>query len=219
MVRGPEPEATAAGRSGRRAHALLRGGSIFVVSPPPRDPAARRAAAAADLAAAGGGDAPIEIVDADPVWARRFAAERARLAPLLGGAEIEHIGSTAVPGLAAKPIVDVMALVLDVDAPVAALVQEGGYVFPEAYNAQLTGRRWLCRPSAEHREYHLHLVSDGAELERHVRFRDRLRADPELAAEYARMKRDLAARLAGDREAYTAAKSDFVARVEALPPR
>lgn len=94
-------------------------------------------AAAADLARAGGRDATVEIVEHHPAWAARFTAERERLAPLLGDAEIHHIGSTAVPGLAAKPVIDLMALVGDVDAPVQTLVQRGGYVFPEAFNATL----------------------------------------------------------------------------------
>lgn len=160
-------------------------------------------------------DAPVEIAAYDPTWPSAFEAERARLAPLLHGAEIHHIGSTAVPGLAAKPVIDVMALVDDLDAPLAGLVEAGGYAYPEAYNAGLSGRRWLCRPSAAHRTHHLHLVDDRAELARHLGFRDRLRADPELAASYAALKRDLAARSGDDREAYTAAKGDFVRSVEA----
>ncbi len=79
-------------------------------------------AAAADLARAGGRDATVEIVEHDQAWSARFVAERERLAPLLGGVEIHHIGSTAVPGLAAKPVIDLMVLVEDVDAPVDALV-------------------------------------------------------------------------------------------------
>lgn len=178
----------------------------------PRD-AATRKAAAADLERAGGRDATVEIVDHDPAWAERFTAEHERLAPLLGDAEIHHIGSTAVPGLAAKPVIDLMALVGDVDAPVETLVQRGGYVFPEAFNATLCDRRWLCRPSAAHRTHHLHLVSDREELGRHLRFRDGLRADPGLAAQYAMLKRELAARFPDDRERYSEAKAAFVRRV------
>jgi GrpB-like predicted nucleotidyltransferase (UPF0157 family) len=83
------------------------------------------------------------------------------------------------------------------------------------YYATLTGRRWLCRPSASQRTHHLHLVADERELTRHLRFRDALRADRDLAAQYAALKRDLARRMADDREAYTAAKTAFVKRVEA----
>lgn len=180
----------------------------------PRGPSIR-AAAARDLARFGSRDARIEIADYDPGWPARFETERRRLTPLLPGATIHHIGSTAVPGLAAKPIIDLMALVEDLDAPIGALVARGGYQFPEAFNAELVGRRWLCRPSASHRSDHLHLVRDRAELDRHLRFRDRLRADPALAGEYAQLKRGLAERFGDDREAYTAAKAAFVSRVEA----
>jgi GrpB-like predicted nucleotidyltransferase (UPF0157 family) len=95
----------------------------------PRGPSVREAAAR-DLAGAGGQDAPIEIVQYDPEWPRRFASERERLLPLLMGAEIHHIGSTAVSGMPAKPVIDLMALVQELDAPISALVEQGGYRYP-----------------------------------------------------------------------------------------
>jgi GrpB-like predicted nucleotidyltransferase (UPF0157 family) len=92
------------------------------------------------------------------------------------------------------------------------LVAEAGYQFPRSFNATLTHRRFLCFPSAAHRTHHLHLVDDRGELERRLRFRDRLRADPVLAREYVALKRSLAARFPEDREAYADAKSDFIRR-------
>ena len=175
-------------------------------------PSDRRTAAAEDLARAGGRDAPVEIVAYDPAWPAAFETERKRLAPLLAGVEIHHFGSTAVPGLAAKPVIDMIALVDDLDAPIAALVAEAGYRFPEAFNATLTHRRFLCYPNTAHRTHHLHLVDDRGELDRRLRFRDRLRADPALAAEYEALKRALAKRHREDREAYTDAKAAFVKR-------
>jgi GrpB-like predicted nucleotidyltransferase (UPF0157 family) len=180
----------------------------------PRGPSVR-AAAARDLARAGGQDAPIEIVEYDPAWAARFASERQRLLPLLPGAEIHHIGSTAVPGMAAKPVIDLMGLVRDLDAPIAALIEQGGYQYPEGFNATLSRRRWLCRPTAAHRTHHLHLVDEQAELARHLHFRDRLRTSASLRDEYARLKREIADRIGDDREAYSEAKSAFIERVEA----
>jgi GrpB-like predicted nucleotidyltransferase (UPF0157 family) len=174
----------------------------------------RRAAAAIDRQRAQQPDALVEVVDHDDAWPERFRAEAARLAAIWPGLELHHIGSTAVPGLAAKPVIDMMALLDDPDAPVAALVERGGYAFPAAYNATLHGRRWLCRPSAAHRTHHLHLVGDRAWFDRRLRFRDALRGDPRLAREYATLKRDLARRMPHDREGYTAAKSAFVQRVE-----
>lgn len=83
----------------------------------------------------------------------------------------------------------------------------------------MTHRRFLCYPSAAHRTHHLHLVDEREELERRLRFRDRLRTDPVLAREYVDLKRALAARHRDDREAYTDAKSEFVRRHDqpALP--
>lgn len=172
----------------------------------------RHAAAAEDLARAGGRNAPVEIVPYDPRWPASFQAERERLAPLLQGAEIHHFGSTAVPGLAAKPVIDMIALVGDLDAPITGLVAGASYQFPEAFNATLTHRRFLCYPTAAHRTHHLHLVDDREELDRRLRFRDRLRTDPALAAEYEALKRRLAEQHRDDREAYTDAKATFVKR-------
>jgi GrpB-like predicted nucleotidyltransferase (UPF0157 family) len=109
-----------------------------------RTPPDRRRAAAEDLARAGGRDASVEIVGYDPAWPVASEAERTRLAPLLEGAEIHHFGSTAVPGLAAKPVIDMIVLVGDLDAPIAALVERAGYQFPRAFNATLAHRRFLC---------------------------------------------------------------------------
>ncbi len=173
-------------------------------------PLDRRTAAAEDLARAGGSDAPIEIVAYDPMWPGAFEAERKRLAPLLGGAKIHHFGSTAVPGLAAKPVIDMIAFVSELDAPIATLVAKTNYQFPEAFNATLIHRRFLCYPTTAHRTHHLHLVDDREELDRRLRFRDRLRTDPALAAEYEALKRTLAERHRKDREAYTDAKAAFV---------
>ena len=180
----------------------------------PHGPSVHAAAAERDLARAGGINAPVEIVEYDPSWPALFETERERLAPSLPGAEIHHIGSTAVAGMPAKPVIDLMALVDELDAPVAALVAEGGYEYPEEFNAALGDRRWLCRPSAAYRTHHLHLVAERAELDRRLAFRDALRASAALRDEYAALKRDLADRFRDDREAYTDAKSEFILRVE-----
>jgi len=132
--------------------------------------------------------------------------------PLLPEAEIHHFGSTAVPGLAAKPVIDIIALVGDLNEPIQALVERAGYQYPLAYNATLDRQRWLCRPSAEHRTHHLHLALDREVVDRRLRFRDLLREDDDLREQYAALKRDLAARNREDRTTYTAAKSSFIER-------
>jgi GrpB-like predicted nucleotidyltransferase (UPF0157 family) len=122
------------------------------------------------------------------------------------------VGSTAVPGLAAKPTVDILIGVESLEAaracfePLAAL----GYVHAPYLPEEM---HWFCKPGPSSREFHLHLVPTGSPRFRdELAFRDRLRADPGLAAEYAQLKRRLAARFETDRDAYTEAKGDFVRR-------
>jgi GrpB-like predicted nucleotidyltransferase (UPF0157 family) len=171
--------------------------------------------------------APVYIEAYDAAWARRFEVERELLrdvlAPWLAG-PIEHVGSTAVVGLAAKPIVDIMAGVpsLAGSRPAIAALAAHGYCH-HSYAADV--EHWFCKPSPELRTHHLHLVPVHSELWRQrLTFRDALRARPALAAEYARLKVELAEQHRFDREAYTQAKSAFiggvlgeVARGEVLP--
>lgn len=161
---------------------------------------------------------PVIIVDYDPKWPDAFAAEKARIEAALAGQEalIEHVGSTAVPGLSAKPIIDILIGVPDLDVAdrcVAPLVALGYEYFPE-HEATMPERRYLDR-IGEPLSYHLHMVAAGGEFwQRHLAFRDYLRAHPEVADQYDRLKRDLAERYRDDREAYTNAKTDFIRSVE-----
>ncbi len=168
---------------------------------------------------------PVHLVPYDPAWPAAFAAERHRLAAHLSG-PVEHVGSTAVPGLSAKPVIDLLAAVdsmADADAVLPALCAAGYHTSAE-FNAVLGTRRWLMRQSGGHRTHHLHLVVAGsADWADTVRFRDRLRGDPALAAAYLALKTSAAASLGADREAYTRAKGAFVAAAldqsPAAPPR
>jgi GrpB-like predicted nucleotidyltransferase (UPF0157 family) len=160
-------------------------------------------------------EAPILLVDYDPAWPAAFEKEREALAEVLREwltGTIEHIGSTAVPGLRAKPVLDIMAGVgsLAASRPAIQAVASLDYVhFP--YRAEVM--HWFCKPSPAHRTHHLHLVPFGSPLwNERLRFRDALRSDPALAAAYAGLKRRLADRHRNDREAYTEAKSAFIAR-------
>jgi GrpB-like predicted nucleotidyltransferase (UPF0157 family) len=154
----------------------------------------------------------------DAAWAQVFELERDRLQAIAPGAflSIEHIGSTAVPGLLAKPIVDIMAAVgsLDgVDSVIERLCGHG-YATSSEFNAALTDRKWLMRWHAGHRTHHLHIVvAHGAQWNDRLAFRDALRHDPALARRYADLKTGLAAKHPADREAYTDAKSAFVRAV------
>jgi GrpB-like predicted nucleotidyltransferase (UPF0157 family) len=158
----------------------------------------------------GAGDGPIEIVEYDSGWPKSFIEERERLAAFLPGVQINHIGSTAVPGLASKAVIDMIALVDDLDATAALLVERAGYHLPAQFNANLAHRRFLCYPSLFWRTHHLHLVDVREDMDKCLRFCECLRADPQLAAEYVELKRSLAARFKADREAYTAAKTRFI---------
>jgi GrpB-like predicted nucleotidyltransferase (UPF0157 family) len=155
----------------------------------------------------------------DPAWPRHFDQERSRLESLFPGhfRAIEHIGSTAIPGLQAKPVIDLLAGV-DSMAAVEALVDPlrlgGDYVYVAEQNLMLPDRRWLLRQKDGHRTHHLHLVTyEGEEWFRLLRFRDALLHDPALAARYARLKTDLVGLSGGDRDTYTRSKSDFVKAV------
>ena len=150
----------------------------------------------------------------DPAWPAKFAAERDFILRCFNGAPIaiEHIGSTAVPGLAAKPIIDDLVLVDDLEFGRTAIpaLEGGGYSFwrDNPDKAKLYLVKGL--PPAPHRTHHLHIYADRAELERHVVFRDRLRVDPAARQAYEALKLRLAAQHRGDREAYTEGKSAFI---------
>jgi GrpB-like predicted nucleotidyltransferase (UPF0157 family) len=159
---------------------------------------------------------PVRLVAYDSRWPAQFDAERALLAnvlkPWLAG-PVEHIGSTAVVGLAAKPVIDIMAGIGDLDAALPALdaVATLGYKY---FPYRPREMHWFCKPSPARRTHHLHLVPFDSPLWRErLAFRDILRESPETAVRYAVLKRDLAARHEFDREAYTDGKSDFVTAV------
>lgn len=161
-------------------------------------------------------DEPVSICNYDPAWPARFAAEQALLERVLAdwlAGPIEHVGSTAVPGLAAKPVIDIMAAVRDLESVRDAIpvLAERDYCHAP-YKSEVM--HWFCKPSPERRTHHLHLVPYESRLwhERLV-FRDALRADAVLAAEYAALKRELAVRFSRDRERYTQEKGSFIVRV------
>jgi GrpB-like predicted nucleotidyltransferase (UPF0157 family) len=160
-----------------------------------------------------------EVRAHDPRLIELAETEKARLTLLLTPwlvDGVEHVGSTAVPGLAAKPIIDLMASVRDLDAVVdqagEPLWADGWwYVPPELDNRPW--RRFFVKPepSGQHRYAHLHLIAAGhPRWAEQIAFRDALRRDDELAGRYADLKRRLAAEHAEDREAYTDAKGEFV---------
>ena len=161
---------------------------------------------------------PIALVLYDPEWPRRFEAERALLervlAPWLDGG-IHHIGSTAVPGIAAKPVLDMMAGVRDLEEARAAFgpLREQSYHFtPHREDEAHHFNKPSLRPSEA--THGLHLTRPGSDLWRErLAFRDALRSDATLRAEYEALKLRLAEDARDGRTSYTAAKRPFVARV------
>lgn len=158
-------------------------------------------------------DAPVEVVAYDDSWPSKFEAECARLEPLLAewlAGPIEHVGSTAVPNMPAKPVVDIMAPVntLHESEPAIDALVAAGYTYSPYKSEQM---HWFCKPSPEHRTHHLHLVPlNSIPWAERLAFRDALRANPQWAVDYAKLKRQLAEQYRHDREGYTEAKSPFI---------
>ena len=153
----------------------------------------------------------IVITDYDPSWPRRFQHERERIRRALATAalRIEHIGSTAVPGLAAKPVIDVLVAVEDPEDESTLLpaLESAGYEL----RVRERGHRMFRTPQ---RDVHVHVwAAADPEVDRHLAFRDRLRRSPEDRAAYERLKRDLATREWNDMNEYADAKSELIAKI------
>jgi GrpB-like predicted nucleotidyltransferase (UPF0157 family) len=158
----------------------------------------------------------------DPRWPERAAGYAGELRPVLDRwllGPIEHVGSTSIPGLVAKPVIDLMARVADADAVAGYAVGALGELDWRYVPPELDGRPWRrffakVSPDGLHRLAHLHVMSAGAaRWDQQLRFRDALRASPALRDEYAAVKSRLASIYADDRERYTEEKATFVTRV------
>ena len=167
------------------------------------------------------GGGAIVVVDYDPAWPARFAAARDAVARALGDlvVAIEHIGSTSVPGLAAKPIIDLMVGLRDLaDARTRAVapMQALGYLYLPEYESWLTDELFFRKGPPGPWTHHAHLMEPAnPRWTKHLVFRDHLRAHPAEAAAYAAEKRRLAAQHGDDIAAYRVGKSAFVAAAHA----
>lgn len=154
---------------------------------------------------------PAEVVDYDTRWPLWFEEIRARLTPYVAGFAVEHVGSTAVPGLAAKPIIDVDIVVPSPDlVPVAiGRLAEAGY--RHEGDQGIAGREAFALPPDAVHYHHLYVVVEGNKAHRdHVLLRDHLRADAGDRGRYAARKRELAHLLTTDRAAYVDGKGALV---------
>jgi GrpB-like predicted nucleotidyltransferase (UPF0157 family) len=161
------------------------------------------------------GEDPVLVQDYDPSWPDAFLKLAALVKATLGSlvVAVEHIGSTAVPGLAAKPIIDfdvVLASPADLPQAIGRLASIG---YAHEGDLGIAGRHAFRSPPGEPR-HHLYVLADGAdELTRHIEFRDTLRANEDLRDEYAALKRRIARTHEGDRNSYTQGKSVFVGSI------
>ncbi|HEY0323990.1 MAG TPA: GrpB family protein [Pyrinomonadaceae bacterium] len=161
----------------------------------------------------------IVIVEYNPRWPALFEEEKARILGLIHAwvESVEHIGSTSVPGLGAKPIIDIMVGIRSLaDAPECiSRLETIGYEYVPKHEAVLPLRRFFHKSATPcARTHHLHMVEPTGEFwERHILFRDALRANPETARQYYELKKALAARFGSDRDSYTDAKTSFIEAV------
>jgi GrpB-like predicted nucleotidyltransferase (UPF0157 family) len=164
----------------------------------------------------------VALSPSDPYWANAFEEFARMLRTALGDAlgAVEHVGSTAVPGLVAKPIVDIAIQLragADVRAVTAILTQVG--LEYRGDNGDEGGRLFVLNSRPNHRVAHVHVVERGDRCwPLYLLFRDRLRADPSARRRYADVKQDLAGRFPHDRPKYTAGKAHFIRRLLAEEP-
>lgn len=168
---------------------------------------------------------PIIIKPYDPEWPESFIRESSLIKLSIGSyvSVIEHIGSTSVPGLAAKPVIDMLIGVKSLaDSPrFVPLLEQLGYLYVPEYEVDLPERRYLYKQQDGEDSFHLHMVEPQSSFfRRHIAFRDYLRSHPAEAAEYASLKLRLAREFGSDRSGYTDAKTEFIQSIErkAVPP-
>ena len=161
---------------------------------------------------------PIHLVAYDPTWPSKFEAEQRLIEETLGPwifGGLHHVGSTAIPGLAAKPIIDIMVGVRNLEeaTPCLDLLAKLQYCYYPYKAAQM---HWFCKPSPHRRTHHLYLmVPTHPQWQARLAFRDYLRSHADALAEYQSLKMRLAEKFREDREGYTEAKTRFVQSIVA----
>jgi GrpB-like predicted nucleotidyltransferase (UPF0157 family) len=154
-------------------------------------------------------------VDYDPQWPVLFEREKERLLGAVGGRllTIEHIGSTSVPGLAAKPVIDLGVCVRSLAEADELLpcIERLGYIYEPALEKLLPERRFFWKGTLQIHTYHLHLAElNNPVIARPIRFRDYLRTHPDAVKEYGELKKGLAKTYRDDMEAYVSGKTTFI---------
>jgi GrpB-like predicted nucleotidyltransferase (UPF0157 family) len=159
----------------------------------------------------------IKLANHDPAWEQAYRAEAAHifhiLAPRLRS--IYHIGSTAIEGIKAKPVIDLLVEVDDIQAIGAYQIsmQRFGYIPKGEFG--IPGRRFFIKGDDEHRTHHIHVFQSGhPEIARHLEFRDYLQVHPDEAQAYSNLKEELACKFSHDIDAYTNGKTAFIKDIE-----
>lgn len=158
---------------------------------------------------------PIHVVDYDPNWPVLYEAEKERILAALGKAviQIEHFGSTSVPGLPAKPVIDIAVGVGDLGQARVYIpsLENLGYTYEPALEGDLPARRFLWKGTPLVHTYHISIEVPGTPIWlEHILFRDYLRRHPDKARRYQELKRELASRCVSDMDAYVRGKTAFV---------
>ena len=160
----------------------------------------------------------VALVPYDPAWVGKYARERRVLRDVLGShvEDIQHIGSTAIPGMAAKPIIDIAVAVADIDTveSLVSLLEAVGYEYRGLLNG-IEGHFFFRK--GDPREFFLHVFAHQSDFwSQRLTFRDYLISHPDLASRYQALKRRLATEYPNDRSSYTAAKKAFIEEVTDL---
>ncbi|MEM9540459.1 MAG: GrpB family protein [Cyanobacteria bacterium P01_E01_bin.42] len=154
----------------------------------------------------------IEICEYDPSWAKAFRDYAFTLQSVLGqlAMSIEHIGSTSVVGLAAKPIIDIDIAISSRLLLQETIAQLAKLNYTHQGNLEIPGREAFIQPQGT-KQHHLYVCSvDTPNLHNHLIFRDYLRTHPDTVQEYGNLKKQLVQECGGDRNAYTMAKTEFI---------
>jgi GrpB-like predicted nucleotidyltransferase (UPF0157 family) len=159
----------------------------------------------------------VEVIPYNPTWPQIYCAEAAQVSLVLGSNLVaaHHIGSTAVPGLAAKPTIDILLVVRELTALDACntALAELGYQAKGEHG--ILGRRYFSRKEGDRHLFHIHAYAEGhADIDRHLNFRDYLISHPAAALDYQTLKQGLAAQFRDAPAEYTAGKADFIREVE-----
>lgn len=164
------------------------------------------------------GTRPVVLVEHDRAWAAMAASESRAIVQACREAwgslvlRVEHIGSTSVPGLMAKPVIDLMPLVRSFEEGFACVepIRKLGYWYGGEFG--IAGRHLFIK--GDPRTHHVHMLVDGSrEAVRHLAVRDSLRKDPELARRYAELKLELQKRFSHDRQGFSDAKAEFMREI------